>query len=367
MVVEELNKGPEQLKNEVIAGGWCVSCGACVELCPYIKAVKDRVAVVHSCGLNSGHCYAVCPRTFTDYNKLAPDYENSQTDGAIGSYMSITQARATEQKIKELGQYGGVVSALLIESMGNNEAKEVLLTDYDGIYPRWLIGRNSEDILSSAGSKYAVCPGLSGLNQALRKDIEQIDIVGRPCQVVALRKMINYSEVEGREKVGLIIGLFCFWGLDYSIYDYLKQEYNITRIDKADIPKDAGLTVSTDQGTITLSLEETRSFIRSGCYSCVDSTSELADISVGSTELDPKWCTVIVRTKKGEDVLNKAIDSGLIETKPYPDELKTALSESALNKKKRVLGNETDDEGPAINSSYLKITESAARLIGMEG
>lgn len=367
MVVEELNKGPDQLKSEVIDEGWCVSCGACVELCPYIKAVKDQVAVVHSCGLNTGHCYAVCPRTFTDYNKLAPSYDNSQDDGAIGSYISITQARATEQKIKEFGQYGGVISALLIERTNNNEAKEVLLTDYNGIYPHWLIGRNAEDILRSAGSKYAVCPGLSGFNQALRKKIEQIDIVGRPCQVVALQKMINYSNVEGKEKIGLIIGLFCFWGLDYNIYDHLKQKYNITRIEKADIPKDAGLTVSTDQGIITLSLEETRSFIRSGCYSCADPTSELADISVGSTELDPGWCTVIIRTKKGEDIFNKAIESGLIEIKPYPVELKETLSDSALNKKKRVVGNEADDESPEINSSYLKITEATARLIGMEG
>lgn len=369
MVVEELKKGPEQLKNEVIAAGWCVSCGACVEMCPYIKAERDRVAVIRSCGLNDGNCYLVCPRTYTDYSKLSSGEKGVKPDGALGVYHSIVKARATSKSIKHSGQYGGVISALLVSKLKNieHQGELALLTGYDGIYPQWTIGRTEEDILKSAGSKYAVCPGLSGLNQALRSGTEKITVVGRPCQSVALRKMINYSSVAGKERIDLIIGLFCFWGLDYSIYDLLKKKFKVQQIVKADIPKDAGLSMQTDQGTITLSLEETRKYIRAGCYSCIDPTSELADLAVGSTEQDPEWCTVIIRTEKGEQSFKRAVDSGLIETDLYPDHLKTMLKEAALNKKKRVYLSDPDQQTPAVNTGYLKLAEAAAKLIRAEG
>jgi coenzyme F420 hydrogenase subunit beta len=368
LAVEELKKGPEQLKNEVINAGWCVSCGACVEMCPYIKAEKDKVAVIQSCGLNDGNCYLVCPRTYTDYSSLSNQKEEYTTDGALGTYKTIVKARATDHRISSAGQYGGVVTTLLTSRLEELEHQTgiALLTGYDGIYPQWNIGRDSEDIINSAGSKYAVCPGLSGLNQALRNGSERISVVGRPCQAVALRKMINYSSVEGKERIDLIIGLFCFWGLDYSIYDLFKKKYKIQRIEKADIPKDAGLSLQTDQGNITLTLEETRQFIRTGCYSCVDPTSELADLAVGSTEQDPGWCTVIIRTDKGEESLNIAVESGLIEIDQYPDSLRTALVEAAANKKKRVFRGDPDQDAPAVNTSYLKLAEAAAKMIEME-
>ncbi len=365
MAVEELKKGSEQLKNEVIAAGWCVSCGACVELCPYIKAERDKVAIIQNCGLNDGDCYLVCPRTYTDYSNLSSLEDGAIHDGALGTFRSIVKARATDQNVNLAGQYGGVISALLIARLNKSGVSNgsALLTGYKGIYPYWVMGQSREDILNSAGSKYAVCPGLSGLNQALRGGNEKIAVVGRPCQAAAMRKMINYSSVEGKERIDLVIGLFCFWGLDYSIYDFLKREYQIRHIEKADIPKNAGLTVQTDQGAITLSLEKTREFIRTGCYSCVDPTSELADLAVGSTEEDPQWCTVIIRTARGEQFFSKAVDSGLVETEPYPENLKAALKKAAANKKKRVLKGDAEELSPAVNTDYLKLTEATAEMI----
>jgi coenzyme F420 hydrogenase subunit beta len=234
LAVEELKKGPEQLKNEVIAAGWCVSCGACVELCPYIKAERDRVAIIQSCGLTDGNCYLVCPRTYTDYNSLSSLEDGAIPDGALGALRSIVKARATDQNVNLAGQYGGVISALLLTRLNESGASigSALLTGYDGIYPYWIMGKSREDILNSAGSKYAVCPGLSGLNQAIRDGSEKIAVVGRPCQAAALRKMINYSSVEGRGQIDLVIGLFCFWGLDYRIYDFLKRSFVFSVLEK---------------------------------------------------------------------------------------------------------------------------------------
>lgn len=365
---EELNRGPEQLKAEVIKGGWCVSCGACVELCPYIKAAGDSVAVVHSCSIGEGNCYRVCPRTPTDYDYLNGQVTGSSAaDPALGGYREIFRARAADSRHSGPGQYGGVVSALVAAALAEKRCDAALLTSTDGLYPRWTLARRESEVLAAAGSKYGVCPGLAGLNEALRSGNEKIAVVGRPCQVTALRKMQHHSTVEGSKGIGPIIGLFCFWGLDYSFYRNLRQEKGVSRIERADIPKDEGLTVKTDRGEIALTLEETRSFVRPGCHSCFDPTSELADISVGSTESDPAWCTVLARTAAGSELLEKASADGVIERAPCQDEANAALREAALNKKRRVLNGNDTGEGPAINNSYIRPAEELRRRLAGEG
>lgn len=366
MVEEELCKGPEQLKTEVIGAGWCVSCGACVELCPYIKAVGDRVAVTHSCGLSDGNCYRVCPRTHTDYGLLAELVTGGAADSALGGYRELLHARAAHPGYSGAGQYGGVTSALAAVLLKEKDCDAALLTGTDGLYPRWTLAREEAEVLAAAGSKYGVCPGLAGLNQALGKTRDRLAVVGRPCQVVALRKMQHVSSVESRDKVGLILGLFCFWGLDYSFYRSLVKR-GVRRVFRADIPKDEGLTLETDRGTVTFSLEETRSFIRRGCHSCIDPTAELADLSIGSTESDPGWCTLIVRTSAGTALVEKAVASGLLEIKDCLEEAAASLRTAALNKKRRVLSSAPEEGGPAVDSSYLRLAEETRCRIMGEG
>ncbi len=366
MVEEALCKGPEQLKGEVIGPGWCVSCGACVELCPYIKAVGDRVAVTHSCGLSDGNCYRVCPRTHTDYGLLAELVTGGAADPALGGYRELVYARAVDTGYSGAGQYGGVASTLVAVLLKEKGCDAALLTGTDGLYPRWTLAREEADVLAAAGSKYGICPGLAGLNQELGKTPDRMAVVGRPCQVVALRKMQHLSSVESRDKVGLILGLFCFWGLDYSFYRSL-AERGVGTVSRADIPKDEGLTLKTDLGAVTYSLEETRSFIRRGCHSCIDPTSELADVSIGSTEADPAWCTLIVRTAAGAALVEKAVSSELLEIKDCPEEAATSLRTAALNKKRRVLKAAPEEGGPAVDSSYLRLAEETRCRIMGEG
>jgi len=355
-VEERLEKGPEHLKQEVIETGWCVSCGACVNLCPYIKKVEDRVAVVQSCGLNQGDCYMVCPRTYTDYQYLQEIVTGKPREAALGSYRKAFLVRAAGEKMRDSAQYGGAVTALATWMIESGLSSRVLVTGATGLIPRSYLAGTEEEIYAAGGSKYTVCPGLAEMNsEMVREEGGEISVVGRPCQVVALRKMQHISNVKGRHRLAVIIGLFCFWGLDYSIYRHL-QHQGVSRINRADIPRDEGLTLETDRGKFNLNLEETRGLVRQGCHSCIDPTSELADVSVGSTEHDSKWCTLLVRTAKGEDLVNKALSAGYLETQPYPEEWKKELKEAARNKKIRVLQPEAEPQPEVkINNEYLAL------------
>lgn len=361
MVVDELKKGPEQLKTEVISSGWCVSCGACVEMCPYIKSVGDRVAVTHPCNLSDGNCYIVCPRTFTDYDYLSGELFGEKPDPALGFYREILHVRSTAGKFSKAGQYGGVVSALTTLMLEEKYVDAALLTASDGLYPHPIIAKSQTDVIAAAGSKYGICPGLSGLNQAIRLENSSLAVVGRPCQVTALRKMQYFSTVEGRDNIRLLLGLFCFWALDYRFYDELRENNGITNISRADIPKDSGVALETDRGKITYTLEETRSYTRKGCHSCADPTSELADLSIGSTEGDPFWCTILIRSSIGKTLFNKALEKGLLETRECPEAAFNSLYLAAATKKRRVI-EATDEE---LNNSYLQV--SSAIKTGLQG
>jgi coenzyme F420 hydrogenase subunit beta len=81
-------------------------------------------------------------------------------------------------------------------------------------------------------------------------------------------------------------------------------------------------------------------------------TNEFADISVGTVEGQEDWNTVIVRTKKGEKLLQNAIKAGIIETKPLEKERLNHLCEASLTRKRRVL-TQTETE----KMTYLTIRE----------
>ncbi len=102
--------------------------------------------------------------------------------------------------------------------------------------------------------------------------------------------------------------------------------------------------VDTRKGRLTFPLSEIRPFVKESCKNCIDMTSEFADISVGVLENDPLQNLLIVRTKKGEDLVREAADAGAIRVEKMPDGGLTHLKESALTKKKRALKNLSDKD-----------------------
>jgi coenzyme F420 hydrogenase subunit beta len=66
-------------------------------------------------------------------------------------------------------------------------------------------------------------------------------------------------------------------------------------------------------------------------------TSEWADISVGNLEGESQWNTIVVRTEKGETLMEKAVADGWLMTKAIPEENLEHLIFAAGNKKKRAL------------------------------
>ena len=364
----ELHKGLKGLTNLVQAHDLCTFCGACMNLCPYIQHHRGRWIKLNDCDLPEGRCYKYCPRTEVDPAEIHQKiFGRPLEDIEIGYMQESLMAQATDTELQGTGQNGGVVSAIMDFCLSENLIDAALLTSRDDQQlPEGRMTRSREEILSCSGSSYIVSPTLSELNKIKWQEIKRVGVVGLPCQALALAKM-RAANSENRnyvDRVNLVIGLFCTWALDYSVFtESIRAKAGAHTIRKLDItpPPERLLKVFTDNGVLDIPIDEIRSFIRPGCEVCLDMTAEFADISVGTVEGVERWNTVLLRTDRGIKIFNMAKRAGVITTKPLPAETLKHLRKASILKKYRAL-NALGQRGH-LQGKYLKLSPELIRKI----
>jgi len=352
----KLKKGPSDLEARVLKRGFCCSCGACMSLCPYFNVMQEHVVLMEPCGLTEGRCYEICPRTAVDMEELNRlVFDKGRDDFILGTKRGVHMSQAVQDKTREKGQYGGTVTSLLVHGIESGELDGAILAGESERYsllPEPVLARSADEVLACTGSKYTACPSLKILGEAM-KECDKLAVVGRPCQVIALRKRMM-CEPEISDKIALVIGLFCMWSLEYKdLTAHLAEKMDIAKAQRMDIPYNR-FVVFTEDGAADMEYEPIKALHRKTCDICFDFTSELADISVGSTEWKEDWNTLIVRTEKGEKAVNSAKQAGKLNVEPLPEDRTDLLRQASLGKKQRVL-QELANGCPI--SDYLIISE----------
>ncbi len=165
----------------------------------------------------------------------------------------------------------------------------------------------------------------------------RIATVGLPCQIEGLRKVevlrdeLNASWIDD---VYLKIGLFCRENWMFSCFRALvEDDYGVKmeEVEKFDIKKRKIIGLKDGEKILEIPLEESQPYVRVGCQVCLDFAAELSDISVGAVGSDLKWSTVIVRTKRGKELFDGAVEEGYIEVS---DKLKLKIAKR-ISKDKR--------------------------------
>jgi coenzyme F420 hydrogenase subunit beta len=363
-------KGPKELRKEVLDAGLCTVCGMCLGLCPYLEEMGENVAFISDCRGDQGRCYAVCPRTDTDLDALRKlTIPDRQTDFVLGPHESVWMARARDVGVRSKAQYGGTVTALALFAIETGRVDTALLTAWsqDPDEPHAstpLVAKTRDEVLSASGSKYTASPTLKVLDGLLKEDAEKVFVVGRPCQVLALRKRMQMEDPTfPAERIALVVGLFCMWSLSYRDFEKMIQPLTgDEKLKRVDVPQGRFL-VETDRDTLELDHDSVRSHSRQTCRSCFDFTSELADLSVGSTEWKDDWNTLIVRTEAGRTFLDAAVEQGWIEVEPFPEDRLRLLKEASFNKKRRVLKELEQEAKKSGIEPYLKISQEEKEFL----
>jgi glutamate synthase (NADPH/NADH) small chain len=295
----------------------CCGCGLCVSICPVnaISYSNDTFDIDEDLCINCGLCYLCCPRSFfpDSLKRLKENHDpNIKYLKEFNYYRDIFTAQTTDERIRPIAQDGGVVSTLIKMAFEQDLIDAVLAVTVgdEPLKPLPILIKSKEDLLKTAGTKYANTPLLKIFDEA--KQFKRIAVVGTPCILKALKKISFYPfNKPFYNNIVLKIGLFCMESFNYEkIVELLKTEFRIypSEVKKMDINKGRFIVYDQNSRITEVPIKKIKKYGRFGCFFCDDLTSEHADISVGSIGSDRGWSTVITRTKEGLDFFQNALD-----------------------------------------------------------
>ena len=349
----ELNRGGfravDFLMDEVVRAGKCIGCAACLTICPvdvfdYVdeQPVDTRTEACVYCVL----CVDVCPvlrPIDRDVGSLLEFCEPAIDEG-FGRYAYGAYARATDHEILARGQDGGVVSAMLVHAIAAGELAGAVLGDVlvdDNQIGTHRLATDREAVLACAASRYTYSPNTVALQEAMRRDVAPIAVVGVPCQVDGVRlqqhssirlEMANWY----RKNVTLVMGLFCSEAFTHESLDKLGEMIGQPRERIDNINIKGKVVVRLDDGeVVTASLKEYRKFARPACLYCLDYGAENADIAFGGIGLDD-WTFTLIRTERGHEAYQRALAEGVIVERPLEDEPRGMFLLDRLSANKKV-------------------------------
>ncbi len=332
-----------ELKNEVIDTGLCTGCAGCVISCPH-----DVIGYDHeSGGYKPFHledelgpddcvhgqkgctsCTRACPR-FRNWEPEADEHlfaRYREDDEPSGIYQDIMLTKASDKTVHELGQDGGLVSAILLWLLQEEYIDGALVSYLDGAKGDWKakpgVATNTEEVLAAAGSRYTYSANTLALDEALERGLKDLALVGMSCQSSVPPVMWHRKIGKIGKPIKFNIGLLCSKTFDDAIFEELfETKYGIKKQNITKMNIKGVFQLWTDDGKYHgIPLKECHAWTREGCNHCPDFAAEHADISTGGIGKENDWTLTIVRTELGREVISRMIDAGVIEARPGDDD-----------------------------------------------
>ncbi|HPT18904.1 MAG TPA: Coenzyme F420 hydrogenase/dehydrogenase, beta subunit C-terminal domain [Methanothrix sp.] len=278
----------------------CIGCGACARVCPTSSISKRK---------------NIYPLTAAEISDIEERRLAGKRDAALGVFSRLFSARSGIE-----GQDGGMVTAILCRALETGRIDAAIVAGRDTVLgAAGSVARDRSAVLDARGTKYVRISVLPALLKALGEGARKIAVVGTPCQIRVIRKLekAGYFQENYPGTEIFAIGLFCFESFDYSA---LKEHaFRLWGIDldsakKMQIAKGrfrvrmgekAGEKAREKANGIEYScrVAELAPDVRAGCSFCDDLVSRLADISIGSIGSAQGYSTVVVRSERGNMLL----------------------------------------------------------------
>jgi len=331
------------LFHEVVTSGLCTGCAACVVACPHdVLGYDDSAGHYKPFNFEEGTaadecshgergctiCTRACPR-FRDWEEEADSYlfgRLREIDEVAGIAKDIVLARAVDSEVHELGQDGGLVSAILLWAMEHGIVDAALVSYLEGDGTSWKavpgVARTREEILAASGSRYTYSANLMAYHDAIAGGAEKLALVGMGCQTSMPPVMQARKGGKVGRKFALSIGLMCSKTFDDSIFpELLEAKYGLYRADIAKMNIKGVLQIWMRDGAYhEVPLKECHGWTREGCHTCPDFAAEHADISTGGIGAFNDWTLTVVRTDIGREVMGGMAADGAIEIRPGDDD-----------------------------------------------
>jgi coenzyme F420 hydrogenase subunit beta len=333
----------KHLYSEVVTSGLCTGCAGCVVACPHdVLGYDDREGVYKPFHLeeelgpdNCTHgekgctsCTRACPRfrgweTEIDTHLFGRTRLPEEVDGIS---KDIILARAADPKVAEIGQDGGLVSAILIWALQHGYIDAALVSYLEGDGTSWKaipgVASTPEEVLAAAGSRYTYSANTMAYAEAVEGGAEKIALVGMSCQSSVPPVMTVRKAGKPARRFVLNIGLLCSKTFDDAIFEELfEAKYGLRKQDMVKMNIKGVFQIWMRDGSYhEVPLKECHAWTREGCKLCPDFAAEHADISTGGIGAFNDWTLTIIRTDLGREIMVKMLQDGTIEGRPGDDD-----------------------------------------------
>ncbi|MBZ9676233.1 Coenzyme F420 hydrogenase/dehydrogenase, beta subunit C-terminal domain [Mesorhizobium sp. ES1-1] len=327
---------------EIVENGLCIGCGLCrsiagagrVEMVmtpegrerPVATEVLDRQTLVT---IN-----AVCPGT-----RIAGPPPAQMSDGALsdtvwGPVERLVLGRAGDPTVRFVGSGGGVLTALGQFLLSTGRVKFVLHISASRSQPMRNERRLSFDavsMLEGAGSRYGPAATLMDFGDVLDRG-QPFALIAKPCDITAVR---NLARLDRRvdQYMRYALAFVCGGASDLSKSEQVLQRFGLAE-DELTLFRyrghgNPGLNrIETKDGRAfeltyrQLWEDEDKWMIQPRCKICPDAIGQVADIAVhdawlngGPAMEDEPLNSIIVRTSRGLDLFDAAVEAGTLEVK----------------------------------------------------
>ena len=183
------------LFDEVVTSGLCTGCAGCVIACPHDVLGYDDSNGVYKpfhleeeggpggCGHGDRGCTS-CTRACPRFRAWEPEIDEfmfgraREAQEVSGLYKDIVLARAADPILHEVGQDGGLVSAILVYALEHDVIDAALVSFLEGDGSTWKaipgVARNRDDVIASAGSRYTYSANTLAYSDAIESGAERI-------------------------------------------------------------------------------------------------------------------------------------------------------------------------------------------------
>lgn len=323
--------------------GTCTGCSGCVVACPHdVLGYNDKEGVYKPFHLeeelgpeNCTHgekgctsCTRACPRFRAWETEIDTFmFNRPREQGELyGISKDIILARASDDMIHQMGQDGGVVSAMLIWCLEKGYIDAALVSYLEGDGSTWKaipgVARTKEEVLAAAGSRYTYSATPMGYAEAVEGGAEKIALVGMGCQTSSPPAMKARKAGKPARRFALNIGLLCSKTFDDAIFEELfEAKYGLKKADMKKMNIKGVFQIWMKNGDYhEIDLKECHAWTREGCKTCPDFAAEHADISTGGIGAFNDWTLTIVRTDLGREILIKMLEDGSLIGRPGDDD-----------------------------------------------
>jgi coenzyme F420 hydrogenase subunit beta len=342
----------------------CAGCGACVAACANhaieLVDIFDRgirpIVDSERCR-RCGSCVEVCP----GIGIIHGNFDKRSAPELLcewGPVLEVWEGHAADPEIRYKGSSGGAATALALFCLEKQGAYGVLhMGTREGapLENVAVFSKSKAELVKRTGSRYspaAPCEKLQWIQESNRPSV----FIGKPCDVVALRKSQAVNPLLD-EKVSLTISIFCAGTPategTYKILSSLgvnPEQTEEIRYRGCGWPGNTTVKIKGDKDQILqMSYEKSWGDILSHfgqyrCRICPDSTGEFADISCGDPwyrelkENEKGWSLVVVRTERGKDILHKAMKAGYISLERVGPDTIPQSQKALLARRRHLLG-----------------------------